>query len=132
MGGHPYQYVVDYSEDIPSALDTLRRQVFERGEFHGSGRGAKTPEEALELAGETGTRSILDIMTIQDEPDLCCAAPLTPGEMTRFFGTVQPSVRMVEESDDFWDHLERGMARYVVIYENGKPTKLFFAGYSFD
>jgi hypothetical protein len=32
----------------------------------------------------------------------------------------------------FWEDLERGMARYVVIRENGVPTKVVFAGYSFD
>ena len=132
MGAHPYQYLVDYQADVQAALDKLREDVFRRGEFYGAGRGAKTPAEALEMCGETGTRSILDIMTVQEKPDFCCAAPLTPGELERYFGTCQPSAKAMESSDDFWNDLERGMARYLVVYENAKPIKLFFAGYSFD
>ncbi len=132
MGGHPYQYVVDYQEDVQAALDQLRADVFRRGEYYGADRGAKTPEGALKAAGETGTRSILDILHVQDEPDYCCAAPLTSEELTRYFGTDPPTVAMVEGCDEFWQDLERGKARYVVIREGIAPRKIFFAGYSFD
>lgn len=39
---------------------------------------------------------------------------------------------MMHESDDFWDDLERGMARYVILFEGDSPKEIFFAGYSFD
>jgi hypothetical protein len=132
MGGHPYQYVVDYQEDLQEALSQLRADVFRKGEYHGADRGAKTPKEALKAAGETGTRSILDILRVQKKPDYCCAAPLTPEELRRYFGAEAPTVAMVEQCDEFWEDLERGKARIVLIRENGVPTKIVFAGYSFD
>ena len=131
MGGHPYQYVVDYDDDLQAALDRLRSDVFQKGQYYGAERKPKSPEEALELAGETGTRSILDILKVQEDPDYCCASPLTPDELQRHFGTERPSATMVEASDGFWEELERGKARCVIVYE-GDARRVFFAGYSFD
>ncbi len=38
----------------------------------------------------------------------------------------------MQECYDFWEDIERGMARYIILYDGDKPTELFFAGYSFD
>jgi hypothetical protein len=132
MGAHDYQYVVDYEADIQAALDKLREKVFARGEFNGAEKHPRTPMEALKMAGTDGTRSILDITTISDEPDFCTASPLSPHDLKRYFGTERPTLRMVEESSDFWEGLERGMARYIIVYDGEKPGSIFFAGYSFD
>ncbi|MDH4338684.1 MAG: hypothetical protein OEX18_15580 [Candidatus Krumholzibacteria bacterium] len=131
MGAHPYQYVVEYDEDVQAALDRLRADVFRNGRFFGAERNPRTPEQAVKQTGETGTRSILDIVKIRDKPDYCCAAGLTPSEVKRYFGTDRPTVATVEASDKFWEDLERGKARFVVVYE-GEEKKIFFAGYSFD
>ena len=79
-----------------------------------------------------GTASILDISRISDQPDFCCAAPLSSAELERYFGTQKPTEAMARESDDLWEDLERGMARYVVLYEGDEPKGIYFAGYSFD
>jgi hypothetical protein len=84
------------------------------------------------LAGADGTRSILDILKIAPEPSYCAAAPLTPDEYHRYFGTERPSLDTVRNSEDLWEELERGMARYVLAYEGDRPTKIVFVGYSFD
>jgi hypothetical protein len=131
VGGHPYRYVVEYDEDVQAALDRLRTEVFRNGEFFGAERNPRTPAQAVKQAGETGTRSILDVVEIRAEPDYGCAAGLSPSELRRYFGTDRPTVATVEGSDDFWEALERGKARFVVVYE-GDEKKLFFAGYSFD
>ena len=60
------------------------------------------------------------------------AAPLSPDELQEFFGTDRPSAQSVEEHQGFWESIERGMARYVIIYEDDIPKSVFFAGYSFD
>ena len=132
MGAEPYQYVVEYESDVEKVLQRLREEVFLRGEYNGADLGAKTPEEALELSGADGTRSILDIARINQEPDYCCAAPLTDEELQRYFGTEKPTVAMVESCEELWDDLERGMARYVVTYEDGGGKRIVFVGYSFD
>jgi hypothetical protein len=132
MGAEPYWYFVDYEEDVQAALDKLRVQVFESGEYNGAEFNPSTPAEALEMAEEEGTRSILDIMRIAAEPDFFCAAPWSEAELEAFFGTRQPTAEMVEGNHDLWDSLDRGMARYAIIYEGDEPSQIFFAGYSFD
>ncbi len=132
MGAEPYQYTVPYEPDIQAALDKLRRQIFASKEFNGADLNPATPEAAFELTGADGTRSILDISRISDQPDFCCAAPLSPEECEQYFGTQKPTEVMVRESDELWDDLERGMARYVVLYDGDVPKGIYFAGYSFD
>jgi hypothetical protein len=106
--------------------------VFARGEYYGSEARPQTIKEAVARAGESGTRSILDIERVGKVPDYRRVARLTPAEVERYFGGVQPSVGMIEVCDDLWEDLERGKARYVVAYERGVPTHLVFVGYSFD
>jgi hypothetical protein len=70
------------------------------------------------------------------------AFPLPVSELVRLFGTEQPthdSVQSVifsnapsEAADALWDSIDRGTARYIIIYERGEPTEIFFLGYSFD
>jgi hypothetical protein len=132
MGAEPYSYTVPYEPDIQAALEKLRRHVFETKQFDGAEFDPPTPEAAFELADADGTRSILDITRISDEPDFCCAAPLSPAELERYFGTAKPTEAMMQEADDFWEDIERGQARYVILYEGDEPSGIYFAGYSFD
>jgi hypothetical protein len=132
MGAHPYDYTVPYEPDIQAALETLRRSVFESKKFNGAEFNPPTPEAAFELTDADGTRSILDITRISEHPDFCCAAPWSDEELEQYFGTTEPTEAMVRDSDEFWDDLERGMARYAILYEGDTPSAIFFAGYSFD
>ena len=128
MGAEPYDYTVPYEPDIQAALDKLRRRVFESKEFNGAEFDPPTPEAAFELTEADGTRSILDISRISDQPDFCCAAPLSSEELERYFGTQKPTKVMMQESGDFWEDLERGMARYVILYEGDEPKEIYFRG----
>ena len=132
MGAEPFRHVVPYQENVQRALDDLRLEVFRTGEYDGAGNGAESPDDALDMASADGTRSILDIQHVSSYPDLGCAAPLSEDELQRYFGTSTPTVAQIESSDAFWNDIERGSARYVVIDEGGRPAKLFFAGYSLD
>ena len=132
MGGWPYRYVVPYQENVQAALDGLRKDVFEHGDYYGSAARPRTIKEAVKRSGESGTRSILDIERIAKSPACSCAAPLTSEEMARYFGGQWPTIKMVEECEDLWQDLERGMARYVLIYEGAAPKELMFIGYPFD
>ncbi len=131
MGGEAYDYFVPYEPDIQAALEKLRRRVFEGGQFHGAEFDPATPEEAFEMTDADGTRSILDITRISDEPDFCCAAPFSPEELEDYFGTQKPTRAMVREAD-FWEDIDRGMARSLIVYEGDEPKEIYFAGYSFD
>lgn len=132
MGAEPYDYFVAYEEDAQAALNKLRTKVFTSGEYNGAEMGPSSPEEALEMMDADGTASILDIEQVTDQPDFCCAAPFTTEELEDYFGTTQPTREELETGDMFWDDLQRGQARYTVIYENQQPKELYFVGYSFD
>lgn len=147
MGGHPYWYTVDYQEDIAVALNVLRTREFRAGRYNPVipfldfpiGPDSPTPgpahhsiDDAMEAAEADGTRSILDISAISDEPDFCASCKLSSQELESLFGTVFPTVEQIQNCDAFWDSLERGKARHIVVHEAGVPRLIFFAGYSFD
>lgn len=132
MGAEPYDYVVPYDPNPQAALDRLRAEVFASGRYRGAEESPESPEEALEMMDADGTASILDIIRVTDEPDFCAAAPLSAGELETCFGTPRPTLAQIRASAVFWDGIDRGHARYVVVYEGDEPTSLYFAGYSFD
>ena len=147
MGAHPYYYSVKYQTDIDAALQELRQREFQAGRYNPAVRFIRFPiradspapgakhasiDEAREEAAEDGTRSILDIGGIADEPNFCVAAPLPGDELTRYFCTAQPTNEIVSKNLGFMDAIERGHCIYFTIYNDGKPNELFFAGYSFD
>jgi hypothetical protein len=39
---------------------------------------------------------------------------------------------MLRDCAEFWEDIERGMARYVIYFEGDDPKGIYFAGYSFD
>ncbi len=82
--------------------------------------------------GADGTASILDARRVSDSPGFFTVAPLPVEELLELFDTVKPTREMVEASMDFYDDIERGQAIYIVVYADGRPSEIFFAGTSFD
>jgi hypothetical protein len=39
---------------------------------------------------------------------------------------------MVEQNMDFLDDIDRGHGVSIILYKDGKPDEIFFAGYSYD
>jgi hypothetical protein len=132
MGAEPWDYFVPYEEDIQAALEKLRLREFRAGRYRGSEEDPATIEEVLENMDEDGTGSILDITRIADEPDFCAVAPLPADELVRLFGTNQPTREMIERNLDFYEDIDRGQGIYIIAYKDGKPSEIFFGGYSFD
>jgi hypothetical protein len=132
MGAEPWNCFAKYDSNIQRALDKLREQEFAAGRFRYAEHQPSSIEEALEIADADGTCSILDIMQISDTPDFCCAAPFSADELQTYFGTDRPTRAHVETADDYWEDIERGQARYAILYADGKPSEIYFAGYSFD
>lgn len=147
MGAHPYFYFVEYQPDIDAALQELREREFQAGRYNPAEPflefplSANSPSpgpqhesiyEAKEEAAEDGTRSILDIEDIADEPNFGVAAPLTEEQLEEYFGTVHPTKEMINQNMDFLESIERGHCIYIIVFEKEKPSGLFFAGYSFD
>ncbi len=150
MGGEFWSYSVPYQEDIRAALEALREQEFRAGRFWQPtevqpglwgrllGRGPIKPKrpasirEALKISDATGTRSILDMERVSDTPESGAVSPLRPEELRELFGTEQPTLEAIEKSDEFIDRLERGQGVYIILYQQRKPEKIYFAGYSYD
>ena len=146
MGAHPYWYFTRYDPDVDAALQALRRREFEAGRYNPATRfidfsvdpprpspGAQHPsiEHAREAADADGTRSILDIDTVGASPDFGVAAPLGDAALEELYGTTEPTRAMVENMD-FFEPIERGQAVYIILYKDGRPDELLFAGYSYD
>lgn len=104
-------------------------------------------EEAIKAGDASGTGSILDIQRISNLPDFLASSPLPDAWLMRLFGTDQPTRELVErvvlqedpifEDDidcvsDLADEMGAGGSRYFVVYENDKPSEIFFMGYSVD
>jgi hypothetical protein len=166
MGANPYFYFTLYRKDIQAALDALRQREFTAGRYDPAMQAADPPsymfqfnfppddtspapgaqhnsiEEAIDAGAESGTRSILDIMQITDEPDYFAACPLSSDHLMELFGTTQPTRDLIEQvligsgnrdfDWKFWEQIDRGQGRYIVVYENSEPRELFFAGMSWD
>ena len=147
MGGHPWFYFVEYEPDLNAALQKLREREFMAGRYNPAvdfpdfpvGPQSPAPgaqhdsiEEALEDSDADGTRSILDMERVGEVPDYGVVAPLPKEELMNLFGTDRPTREMVESNDELFDALERGQGVYVVCYDGGQPSEIFFAGYSFD
>ena len=132
MGAEPRSCFTKYDANIQRALDRLRDEEFAAGRYRYAEENPSSIEEALEIADADGTASILDISQIADEPDFCCAAPFSAEELKQYFGADRPTRVDVEQSDEYWEDLERGQARYAVVYADDAPSEIFFAGYSFD
>ena len=129
MGAHPYWYFVPYQADLNRALQELREREFQAGRYNpvvrylefpvdvrfpSLGAQHKSIEAAFAAAGADGTRSILDIESIADEPDFGVAAPLDEGKLEALFGTTQPTHEMIEENMDFLEDVERGHCVYLI------------------
>lgn len=96
-------------------------------------RPPKTIEQLLKMKKDTGTHSIIDIFEIEKSTDKTISGTVSQEDLVRLFGTDTPNHKMVEDkADELIDFRERGLCTYVVVYDNGVPSELFFAGYSGD
>jgi hypothetical protein len=132
MGAEPWDYFVPYEENVQTALEKLRQREFRAGRFRGSELNPPTIEEAVANMEADGTGSILDMMHVSDEADFCSVCPLAKEELIRLFGTDKPTREMIEAKSEFYEDIERGQGVYIVVYQNERPSEIFFGGYSFD
>lgn len=105
-------------------------------------------EDAIEAADASGTGTILDISSIQPTPTMLAASPLSEADLLGLWGTTQPSRDQIvalilgevsvphtlafDIDRDFWETIERGECRYIIVYDAGLPSEIFFVGFSVD
>lgn len=150
MGASGWAYLVLYQADLQAALDSLRRQVFESGDYISPVTwGLTAPESAEALAeqeyywqfmGEHGTHSIIDVIDVvpydmgEQEPGTVCA--FTDEEYEDYFGSARPTRA---DWDRFGDDplmneyvAERWTGRAMVLWADDAPSEIAFWGYSGD
>jgi hypothetical protein len=146
MGAHPWFYAVPYDEDICRALETLREREFRAGRYYPAEQFPRFPVDpnhapgckhasikaARAAAGGNGARSIVDMQKIADRPDFGVVCAISGDELEEFFGSLTPTAEEILESDELFELIERGQGVYAVAYEDGKPVKIIYVGYSFD
>lgn len=149
MGAEPYWYYEKYQADINAALQSLRQREFKAGRYAPVTEfpaklfplGPKPPapgakhasiDAARQAAGEDGTRSILDLDHVSKQPEFGAVSPLSESILQNMYGTAKPTRAMVENNMDFLEDVQRGHGVYLVLYQDGKPDGICFAGYSYD
>ncbi len=138
MAGTFWDYFVPYQEDIDKALQDLREQVFQMGQYRKWPHvQAETIEGVVAESGESGTHSILDIKRISPFPALQAVSPLSAERLQEVFGSDKPTRRMVMvedmiEDDELEELNPRWQGIYIVIYKRNKPDLICFVGSSGD
>ena len=150
MGSQPWMYAVPYQDDLQAALDDLKDREFRAGRYYpaiddiltsyvhpegieGPGAQHATIEEALEASEDSGTQSVLDMVSIGSTPGPHIVVPLSEAAREGFFGTAHPTRAMVEGNDEWIEDIGRGEGVVIALFtEDGAPHELLFAGYSFD
>ena len=147
MGAHPYWYVTKYTPDPQVALDALRQREFRAGRYNpvmwmppfpvcpnspAPGARHRTIDDAIRAADADGTRSILDLDHVSDEPEPEAVTPLNEEFLEELYGTTRPTRQQVLDNMDFFEEVERGQGILITLYRDDRPDEYLFAGYSFD
>ena len=148
MGAHPWFYLVPYQQDVRRAMMDLREREFRAGRYNPAvafpdmnrnapGAQHDSIEDAREAADADGTRSILDMDDVADEPgdpddpQFGIVTPIAPELLEELYGTTQPAREMISDLE-FLEDVERGTGVYIIVYNKGQLSEICFAGYSYD
>ena len=74
MGAEGYIWITKFKKNLADALQTAREETFASGKFFGADEHPASIEEAIGLGAESGTGSLLDIVTVSEAPELCAVA----------------------------------------------------------
>jgi hypothetical protein len=150
MGASCWEYLVPYQADLQAALNDLRRQVFNSGEYISPVTWDLTAPESVEAMDEqeyywefmedNGTHSIIDVLNIvpydmgEQEPGTVCA--FTDGEYKDYFGSTRPNRADWDRfrgDSLFYEYVAaRWTGRAMVLWADDAPGEIAFWGYSGD
>ncbi len=123
----------DWNQAPQKLLETFA-QILERKHIRADLPSApQTIDELVDRNGYNGTHSILDIDHIASQPEFRAAIPFPEEKLLEYFGTDRPTRAMVEKVDaeySLYVFLERWQATFIIIYQDGVPSEIFFTGYS--
>jgi hypothetical protein len=124
VGAHGLTFAMRMAIGVARFIFWLQRRRLAR---------ARSIEEALNLAGENGTHSILDVERTAKARGIGVAAPAPGRWLQEIYGTQEPTRELVERhTGELDERLERGEAVYVLVYRDGEPDEIYFEGHSGD
>ncbi|GAA2394721.1 hypothetical protein [Dactylosporangium salmoneum] len=143
MGSSSWSYSVPYQGDVNAALQRLRQEVFECGEYYrespgdGLNRARPTgPDTLVDAQPHSGTHSVIDMVNgVSAEPAFATVSPLAPDNLAYTFGTETPTAGQVETElliGDLRHERDRWVGTYIVSYHDGRPDRIHFFGSSGD
>lgn len=131
--GEPVWQNMDESEYDEYPEEDMREELKEWLRRMKSLKEPTTIEELLDWNGEDGTHSILDIAGISSTPKFGMAIPLSSQQLIDLFESEKPTKDLIEQKvDEIMGLRKRWEATYIVIYKDGLPNEIFFAGFSGD
>jgi hypothetical protein len=100
-------------------------------------RKPRTIRGLVKQCGESGTHSILDVERVSIRSETMAVSPLSPEQLTEFFGTDRPSHDAVQQWSTRLDSgtprlYQRWQGIYIVIYNSAGPAEIYFEGCSGD
>lgn len=142
-GGSEWRYFAPYSDDVAKVVEQLKWEVLRSGKYYKRNpkRKPKTPAQALQMNGEDGTHSIMDIgkVSLVESGPLKCAidtiCPIPKADLVKLFGSDRPTRAMIDAYDkrialatfqSSWSGV------WIKVYEGDTPKWLYFAGVSGD
>jgi hypothetical protein len=157
VGASGWDYREPYVDTVGETLIAVQERVLASGDHIWPWDGADPDDEddeapprpsslaALNAAKEIeefwdeGTHTILDVDRIADTDEVGAIRPLSATELTRVFGTEQPSgadfdrVYQPGPAGPLGDLMgTRWSGRSMVIFRDGTPDEVFFWGFSGD
>lgn len=134
MGGEAWHYFSPYMKNVDEALQSIRQVEFKAGRYSFPGKKPSSLDALIENMPESGTRSILDMLKVSDNPEILAVSPFPLEELTEILGTGKPNHKVV--ATHLGDLVQaigaRGEGRFIVVYKENKPNELFFFGISID
>jgi hypothetical protein len=90
-------------------------------------------EALIQMNGEEGTHSILDIQAVSATAQFGTVSPLTDQQLLTIFSTTTPTREMVTDKLDQCCELRRRWeGLYIITYQDERPSEICFAGFSGD
>jgi hypothetical protein len=124
MGARPFWYFVPYDPNTGRAFEQLRANEL---------RPPPDADGAAKLWSGDAPRAMLRAFRFGETLGFALVAPLPSDVLAEVYGTQTPDhATVVTKLVELFECLDRGRCAYIIIYQNGAPSELLFAGYSFD
>ena len=92
-----------------------------------------TIQELMQINGDSGTHSIIDIQGVSERPEFRKISPLPSQILVKLFGTERPIREIVEQKiSEIQVLCGTWQGVYVIVFQNDLPSEILFTGVSGD